>query len=131
MAWAMICDHPLTGVGANNCAAAAEVYATRPEMRGEWFWTIHNRYLLEWVETGIVGLTLYVLFLLTTLRTGWRAWLKNDRLLSPIALALVLAIAGQMVHMLVDVFNSRPQVQTLWLCAAMVAAIGRIEDQEV
>lgn len=126
MAWSMICDHPLTGVGINNCAASAGEYATRAEMRGEWFWTIHNRYLLEWVETGVFGLAMYLVFLLSTLWQGWRMWLRNDRLLSPLALALVLAIAGQMVHMLVDVFNSRPQVQSLWVCAALVAAVGRI-----
>ena len=128
MAWAMIGDQPLTGVGINNCAASAGEYATRPEFRGEWFWTIHNKYLLEWVETGIFGLAAFLLFLLTTIRQGWNVWRLNDRLLSPIALALTLAIGGQMVHMLVDVFNSRPQVQSLWLCAALVAAVARIEE---
>jgi O-antigen ligase len=82
------------------------------------------------VETGIVGLSAFLLFLLTTIRTGWRAWLRRDRLLSPIALALILAMVGQMVHMFVDVFISRPQVQSLWLCAALVAAIGRIDIEE-
>ena len=56
---------------------------------------------------------------------------EYDRLLSPIALVLVLAIVGQMVHMLVDVFSSRPQVQSLWICAALVAAIGRIKEDEI
>jgi O-antigen ligase len=86
--------------------------------------------LLEWVETGFIGLAAFLLFLLTTIRLGWRAWQKYDRLLSPIALALILAIGGQMVHMLVDVFSSRPQVQSLWLCAALVAAIARIKEGE-
>ena len=117
-------------MGINNCAASAEKYATQAEFRGEWFWTIHNKYLLEWVETGIFGLAAFLLFLLTTIRQGWNVWRQRDRLLSPIALALVLAICGQMVHMLVDVFNSRPQVQSLWLCAALVAAIGRIKEEE-
>lgn len=130
MAWAMICDHPITGVGINNCAASAGEYATRPEMRGEWFWTIHNRYLLEWVETGVFGLVMYLVFLVSTVWKGWQVWRRNDRLLSPLALALILAISGQMVHMLVDVFNSRPQVQSLWLCAALVAAIGRIGEEK-
>jgi O-antigen ligase len=130
MAWAMVSDHPILGVGVNNCAASAGPYAARAEFRGEWFWTFHNRYLVEWVETGIIGLSAFLLFLLTTIRTGWQAWLRRDRLLSPIALALVLAMVGQMVHMFVDVFISRPQVQSLWLCAALVAAIGRIDTEE-
>lgn len=128
MAWQMICDHPITGVGANNCAASAGPYAARYEMRGEWFWTIHNRYLLEWVETGIVGLSLMLWFLFSTLWNGWVGWWRSDRLLSPIALAITLAIAGQMIHMAVDVFNSRPQIQTLWECAALLASIRRIQE---
>jgi len=128
MAWAMISDNPLTGVGVNNCAVEAGPYCTRPEFRGEWFYTIHNKYLLEWVETGILGLLAFLAFLLTTLWTGWRVWLRRDRLLSPIAVALITAIGGQMIHMLVDVFISRPQVQSLWLCAALVAATSRIGE---
>jgi O-antigen ligase len=129
MAWAMISDNPLTGVGINNCAVEAGPYCTRPEFRGEWFYTIHNKYLLEWVETGILGLLAFLAFLLTTIRTGWLVWLRQDRLLSPIALALAAAIGGQMIHMLVDVFISRPQVQSLWLCAAVVAATSRITEE--
>ncbi len=128
MAWQMICDHPIVGVGVNNCAASAGPYAARYEMRGEWFWTIHNRYLLEWVETGIVGLAVLLWFLFDTLWTGWIGWWRRDRLLSPIALAITLAIVGQMIHMTVDVFNSRPQIQTLWECAALLAAIRRIQE---
>jgi O-antigen ligase len=130
MAWAMITDHPLLGVGVNNCAASAEPYATSAEFRGEWFWTFHNRYLVEWVETGIIGLMAFLAFLLTTIRTGWQAWQRRDAVLSPIALGLILAISGQMIHMFVDVFISRPQVQSLWLCAALVAAIGRIDREK-
>lgn len=130
MAWQMICDHPLAGVGVNNCAASAGPYAARYEMRGEWFWTIHNRYLLEWVETGIFGLAALVWFLLDTIWTGWIGWWRRDRLLSPIALAITLAIVGQMIHMAVDVFNSRPQMQSLWTCAALLVAIRRIQEAD-
>lgn len=130
MAWQMICDHPIAGVGVNNCAASAGPYAARYEMRGEWFWTIHNRYLLEWVETGIFGLAALLWYLFDTIWTGWIGWLRRDRLLSPIALAITLAIAGQMIHMTVDVFNSRPQMQSLWTCAALLVAIRRIEEAE-
>lgn len=130
MASQMISDHPITGVGVNNCALAARPYAARYEMRGEWFWVIHNRYLLEWVETGVFGFATFLLFLLTTLWTGWLGWWRRDRLLSPIALAVMLAIAGQMIHMTVDVFNSRPQIQTLWTCAALLVAIRRIQEAD-
>jgi O-antigen ligase len=128
--WKLIRDNPIVGVGMNNCALASAPYAAAAGFRQEWFYTIHNKYLLEWAELGIFGMAAFVLFLLTTLRMGWRVWLRRDSLLSPIALGLMAAMGGQMVHMLVDMFNSRPQVQALWLCAGIVAAIHQIEESD-
>ncbi len=123
LAFEMIADHPLWGVGANNCANVGMDYAGISSLRGEWFYTIHNKYLLVWVETGIFGLAAFCIFLLVILRRGWQGWQLRDRLLSPLALALVAAVAGQMIHMTVDIFNSRPQEQTLWAVAALITSI--------
>jgi O-antigen ligase len=119
----MIADHPLTGVGANNFAFAASKYALRTEFRTVWFHTIHNKYLLDWAELGLFGVAAFVWFLLSTLRMGWLASKCEQPLLAPLALGFTLAIAGQMVHMFVDIFAGRPQVQTLWLCAGLIAAM--------
>jgi putative inorganic carbon (HCO3(-)) transporter len=127
MALQIIADHPQLGVGVNNCALVAAKYARKGSFREEWFYTIHDKYLLVGVETGLVGLAAFLWFLLATLWAGWRGWRRQDPLLSPIALGLAAAVLGQMVHMTVDVFNSRPQVQTLWLCAALAAAICHME----
>jgi putative inorganic carbon (HCO3(-)) transporter len=126
----MIADYPLAGVGTNNFAFAASKYTMRSEFREVWFHTIHNKYLLEWVELGVFGLAAFVWFLLSTLRTGWNAWQRQDPFLAPIALGLTVAIAGQMVHMMVDIFDGRPQVQTLWLCAGLIAAIYRAPEND-
>lgn len=130
VAWDMIEDYPLTGVGTNNAAAVGSQYIASPEFRSEWFYTIHNKYFLEWVELGTIGLLAFLWFLGTTLWRGWETWQRRDTLLSPIAAGLALAIFGQMLHMSVDVFNSRPQVQSLWLCAGLIVALSRMETQE-
>jgi O-antigen ligase len=122
----MIKDHPYLGVGANNCSKVALDYAGRAAYRAEWFYTVHNKYLLVWVETGLLGLAAYVTFLFSTLRTGWRSWRTLDPVMAPIALAMTVAIAGQMCHMFVDIFNSRVQIQMLWLCAGLLVAISRL-----
>jgi hypothetical protein len=64
--------------------------------------------------------------LLGTIGQGWRIWRGGDRLLATVALALAAGIAGHMIHMAVDIFNSRQQVQILWCCAGIVAALGHI-----
>jgi hypothetical protein len=126
----MIGEHPVTGVGTNNASVAGLQYVAQPDFRSEWFYTIHNKYLLEWVELGVLGLAAFLWFLVSTIRSGWSTWQRQDRLLAPLALGLILAIVGQMVHMSVDVFNSRPQVQSLWLCAGLVIALSRVESSD-
>jgi hypothetical protein len=41
---------------------------------------------------------------------------------------LTAGIIGQMVHMNVDIFQSRPQVQLLWLLAALLVAMEHVEE---
>ena len=121
----MIADHPM-GVGANNWAVAGARYAELGEFREEWFYTVHNKYLLVLTETGWLGLLSYLGFILSVIGCGWRAWNRDDRLLAPLALGLTAAICGQQFHMMGDIFNSRPQVQMLWLIAALIMVIERI-----
>ncbi len=120
LAFRMILDHPLLGVGANNFALMIEPYTTW-DLRGEWLHTVHNKYLLVCAETGIAGLIAFMGVLLSALRRGWRVWKLDEPLLSPLALGLTVAIAGQMVHMMVDLFNDRQDV--LWLMAGLITTM--------
>jgi len=123
LAFDIIWDHPLLGIGTNNFAAVFRHYLT-PDFNGEWIYSIHDKYLMVWVETGIGGLIAFVWFLLATVRRGWLVWQRGDRILSSLALGLTAAVIGQMSHMFVDVFHSRPQIQGLWLVAAVLAALS-------
>jgi O-antigen ligase len=124
MAWNIISDRPALGVGANNYTRALE--PRTPEFGNEWLFTVHNQYLLVWAETGAVGLAAYLWFLLTTLRRGWQCWKRADPLLAPLALGFTAALMGQMLHMQVDIYSSRPQVQLLFVVAALLGAMSRI-----
>jgi putative inorganic carbon (HCO3(-)) transporter len=131
LAFRMIGDNPLLGVGANNFTVAMPRYLTS-EFRSEFLYTVHNTYLLIWTEVGIAGLLAYLAFLLGTLRKGWQCWRFADPLLSPLALAVMAGIAGHMLHQGVDIFSDRPIQQLLALVAGLLAAMRRIgrEDRE-
>jgi O-antigen ligase len=128
MAIEIIKDHPWLGVGANNYAIMIPQYDT-PDFAG-WLHVVHNKYLLVWAETGLVGLMAFLLFLITTIRRGWQSWRLNDALLSPLAIGLTAGIVGQMSHMFLDLFHSRPLVQGLWLAAGLIMAIGNIISEQ-
>ena len=124
MAWNIISDRPAFGVGANNYTQALR--PRTPEFGNEWLFTVHNQYLLVWAETGVVGLAAYLWFLLATLRRGWQVWKRADPVLAPLSLAFTAALMGQMIHMQVDIYSSRPQIELLFVVAALIGAMSRM-----
>jgi len=127
----MIGDSPLVDAGAGNCHLAMRQYADQSQFRSKWFYSIHNKFLLLWVETGAVGLAAFLLFLTAILSAAWTNWRTADSMIAILSLAIFAGIVGHMVHMSVDVFNSRPQVQILWCCAGLVLGLRqmRLESQ--
>lgn len=122
LAWEMISDRPFLGVGANNYVMNMKQYMI-PELTRGFLYVVHNKYLLVWAETGLGGILTYLGFLGLTLWRGWQCWNRDHPLFSPLALGLIAAIVGQMAHMMVEIFDARSQVQSLWLVAALVSAL--------
>ena len=129
LAFDVIRDQPVTGVGLNNFSTAIPDYAGA-RFTGEFVFAAHNKYLLVWSEAGLLALLAFLTFLVVTLRRGWRAGRSGHPYAAPVALGLTFAIVGQMVHMLVDIFQSRPQVQLLWVAAALIAAMAALPRRE-
>lgn len=122
IAFRIIRDHPILGVGVNNSPMLTPSYIT-PDMGYVWVYGVHNKYLAVWSEIGMGGLLAYVGFLSATLRRGWNCLRADDRVLAPLALGLTTAVFGHMIHMIFDTFRSRPNTQLLWLCAALLAVM--------
>jgi len=125
LAFRIIADNPILGVGSNNFSTVMDAYLTS-EFRQGFLYTVHNKYLLVWAEIGIVGLLAYLAFLFGALRKGWACWKQNDRLLSTLALGFTSAMIGNMVHQSVDIFHDRPATQLLWLVAGLLFALHAI-----
>ena len=123
LAFQIIRDYPLFGVGANNFAVVMPAYLT-PDFSRAWLYIVHNKYLLVWAELGPVGFGAYLWFLLSTIGLGWRTWQRRTPTLAPLALGLTAGIIGHMAHMQVDLFNSRQLVQLLWLQAALITTLS-------
>lgn len=129
LAFNMIHDHPVFGVGANNFATVMNNYVTA-DLIGEWFYTVHNAYLRVWSEIGVGGLFAYLWMLTATLRYGWRGGKSSDPILAPLAVGLMAGVGGHMVQLFVDVFNSRQLVQLLWFSSGLLAAISTISEND-
>lgn len=125
LALRMIVDNPILGVGSNNFSAAMDDYVSS-EFRNGFLYTVHNKYLLVWAETGPGGLLAYLAFLIGIVRMGRACWKKGNALLSTLALGFSVAIVGNMVHQGVDILQDRAMTQLLWLIAALVVVIELI-----
>lgn len=127
VAFQIIKDHPFFGVGANNYPVIQQRYLALDPNNTVFRYAVHNKYLLVWAETGFLGLLFFILFLISTLRQGFKISRFEDQLLSPLALGFTAAIAGQMVHMFFDVFHGRSQVQLLWLVAGLLLVMSYVQ----
>jgi putative inorganic carbon (HCO3(-)) transporter len=125
LAYRMIEDNPVLGVGSNNFQLVMYHYLTS-DFRMGFRYAVHNKYLLVLAETGILGFLAYLVFLLGILRTAWRCWKLSDPVFSPLALGFMAAFAGHMVHMSVEVFRGRPITQLVWLLAGLLTAMYRL-----
>jgi O-antigen ligase len=123
IAMQMLADRPVFGFGAGNYHLASLPYANQGSYRSEWFFTVHCKYLLVWAETGVLGLIVFLVMLGAVVRDGVRAWRTSDPVLAPVGLAIAAGVIGHMVHMFVDIFNSRSLVQLLWVMIGIAAAI--------
>jgi O-antigen ligase len=128
LAFDVIQDNWLFGVGPNNFAIAMQPYITSAFF-GDWIYTVHNKYLLVWAETGIGGLTAFVAFLIVIISRGITCWRRADPVLAPLALGLTAAVIGRSVHMFVDLFSARPQVESLWFTGALITAMYCIRPE--
>jgi O-antigen ligase len=129
LAWRLIDANPIWGVGANNFAEVMMEYAT-PEFGLVWLYIVHHQYLLVWAEKGPFGLISYVAFFLMTIWGGIKCWGYQDRFFSPIVLGLTAAMSSQLLHMQLDLFNERPQIQMLLLISGLFVAITKIKKRE-
>lgn len=135
-AWGMFTDHPLLGVGIGNYGVMYPQYA----LEG-WENTTghaHNYYLNLLAETGIIGLTAYLLFwsvafvyagkaLARVKRAGQRYGVVSDY-------GLVLGVIGTMValsvHNLFDSLYVHSMAAQIGLSLGLIVAVAKIVDKD-
>jgi O-antigen ligase len=123
IAFQTIQQQPIFGHGAGNCYLACQNSANSPPYRSEWYYTIHCKYLVVWIETGLIGLVAFAAVLMNGFRYGLVTWMRRHPYFSPMGLGCAAALLGHGLHMFVDIFNSRAQVQMLWVVLGVVAAL--------
>ena len=112
-------------MGINNFVAVAQDYLT-PETVGAWLAPAHNKYLLVWSETGVVGLLGFIWLLLAISRQAWWCYRQGVSEFSALGAALLASLCGYAVHMMGDKFTGRSTVQLLWWIGAIAMSVRKV-----
>jgi O-antigen ligase len=128
--WRIYQEHALLGVGLNNFRAESFRYVRRPgklqfvNLISERPDVVHNTYLQLLVETGVIGLGLFLTVIAACLRAAWLAGRKfeaiGDDRLSELSRTVLVACIGMLSA---SVFVSNGADSRLWIILALGPAL--------
>jgi putative inorganic carbon (HCO3(-)) transporter len=138
IAWRMVEDNPVLGVGGGNFATESRNYllepgaAPRSDLIINRDIIVHNTYLETAVEYGVIGISLFLGLIVAcyaALIKAVRTFKRNgDREMELLSRALLAAIAGILVA---DIFISEQFSKALWLLLAMGPAMLSVSRNPV
>ena len=100
----------------------------REELRGELGDPLlahaHNVFVSQWLQTGVIGLTILVALLLTLTRQYWRFLRVSDPTLAMLGFVGITLLATFLVKNLTDDFLVRPNSKEFWALNAMLMGWG-------
>ncbi len=132
LAWNMIQDKPVLGVGANTFTLWSDHYES-PET-GPLGWLarapVHNKYFLVWAETGTVGLFFWLWFLLAALKRGVQSANSDDKVKGITALGFSCGLLAISYHLTSDHLLNRSITLLLWLVVAVLTSLYELPPQQ-
>ena len=118
-------ENPFTGIGYGGNIFLSDAGLEQYELRSAGFRQpdLHQVYLQALAETGIIGFTAYVLFLVVLVRCGWGAIRAQWKQGIPPGLAVAFpALIGMLIFGFVSNFNARHVAHMLATMIALIPA---------
>ncbi len=127
MAWHVIRDHPILGVGAGAYNYVFRDYLP-PALRekGVWVYIVHNVYLLRWAETGFLGLLSFVLFYVAGFRQALAGTRLRDENLAALSLGCGAGIVSLAWEMMWDVTLGFSANALIWFLFGLLVVVRQI-----
>jgi O-antigen ligase len=122
VAWHMIIDHPILGVGANTFMTAIYSYTKPAEFQGIWLGLVHNHYLLVLAETGLVGLAAFLWLFYSFLRESAVCGRIGNPLAQILGLSTGVAFTSMAIHMMFDIYSSGLALGMMFVLTGLCSA---------
>jgi putative inorganic carbon (HCO3(-)) transporter len=122
----MIRINPVFGIGLNTFVPVMRKYDT-VGVTQHFAEPVHNVFLLVAAESGLVGLSLFLLLIALTVREGLKAIRTADRFLSLSAIGALSGLTVILVSNLMDVHLRTDVIYALfWLLIGLLIALRRM-----
>lgn len=131
IAWNMIKESPILGIGANTFMSVVNTYTRGPELSDVYLHMVHNQYLLVFAETGIVGILAFLWLLIACFKESWACAKSGTGEFSQmIGLSVTAAFIGMLTHMMVDMFASPMCLSLLFVFCSLCSASMKVYAPE-
>lgn len=131
VAWEMISDHPVAGIGLNSFEESMIHYDPN-HITHIIRQPVHNGFLLVAAETGLPAMALLIAALWAFLRTSWRVLRRDGELHFAVGMTGIVTFAGLGVANLFDVSLRKESIcGVIVLVAAMVMSLRRMDESAV
>ena len=128
IAFEMIKDHPIVGVGANTYHNVMRRYLPKDFGDITYVDQVHNTYLLVAAEMGLVGFAAGFFLLRSVFREALLSFRNSDsRLQSALGLGLILVLVQVLIHSMVEAYIGKAALASLFTLSGMVAAARRFD----
>jgi len=132
----MMSTHPIVGVGVNNFAESAQsVIRGISDPQNIFRYVadnpvVHNVYLLIGAETGLLGLIVFLLILLSLLRKSWSLFQSEEIFISCFGIGTLCFILGFVVTEMFDFSYRLDQIFYLfWTLVGLTVALDRFREK--
>lgn len=132
----VISHRPLLGTGLNNFVVTAIPYdTTREQIVSAWNSPVHNLFFFIASEIGLVGLTFFVIFVLSVMTWLYPALRSPDPFILCTGAGVFFGLVAFFAHAQVD-YSIWTQNRLLWFVLGLAISVGRfsrltLENQKV
>jgi O-antigen ligase len=126
IAWNMIKDYPVLGVGANTFMSVVHRYTRGPELQDIYLHMVHNQYLLVFAETGLVGLIAFLWFMLACFRESRECVRKQSELSQMVGVSVGAGFIAMAAHMMVDMYSSPLCLSLIFVFCGLCSAAKKV-----
>ncbi len=129
IAWNMIKESPILGVGANTFMSVIHNYTRGPELQYVYLHMVHNQYLLVFAETGLVGMLAFLWLILTCFRESLDCTRRrSSELAQTVGLSAGAGFMAMSIHMMVDMYASPLCLSLLFVFCSLCSAVKKIKS---